>query len=127
MNFFFANFGTNLDPLYGQASFASLFLYDMLSDNLGKGFQVSWDDLTLDTLAKLFFVFGLFLTGDTLALFLNHVGIGGKSRTHHAHLRTLEIGSIFMVQVTAKSTSPGFEKLRSRNFNTFSIKEDQKT
>ena len=68
---------------------------------------------------------GLVLAGDTLAGFLDHVGVGSKARPgHHALPGGLEVSSVLVVEVTAETASAGLEHLRGRDLNTLAIEEN---
>ena len=65
------------------------------------------------------------MAGDSLAGFLDHVRVGSKAGPgHHALPGGLEVSSVLVVEVTAKTASASLEHLRGRDLNTLAIEEN---
>ena len=135
--FALADLGASLDLLDGNANLVVPLLNNVLADQgsrqlrnwgqlLNQTFQRSGDDGFLDALVQFAFVLGPQLAGDALARGLgDHVAEGGQAGLGHQALPGgLEVSSVLVVEVTAKTAGTSLEHLRGRDLDPLSIEKD---
>lgn len=98
-----------------------------LDDSLGEVLKGSLDSALLDAGSDFLLKFRLVLSGDSLARFRDHIGVGSDAGLlEDAHLGSLEVSESFTVKITTNTTGTSADELGSNNFNVFTIKSNFK-